>query len=104
MRVAREEIFGPVLCVIPFDDEADAIRIANDSEYGLSGGIYTTDLTRAFRVAKAMRTGTIGINGYSVMPNSPAGGIKRSGLGREGGWTTIEEFTEVKTVMLNLDA
>ncbi|QKS02145.1 aldehyde dehydrogenase [Sphingomonas sp. CL5.1] len=104
MRIAREEIFGPVLCVIPFEEEADAIRIANDSDYGLSGGIYTTDLTRAFRVAKAMRTGSVGVNGYSVMPNSPAGGIKRSGLGREGGWATIEEFTEVKTVMLNLDA
>ncbi|WP_070156105.1 aldehyde dehydrogenase family protein [Sphingobium phenoxybenzoativorans] len=104
MRVAREEIFGPVLCVIPFDEEAEAVRIANDSEYGLSGGIYTADLTRAFRVAKAMRTGSIGINGYSVMPNSPAGGIKRSGFGREGGWATIEEYTELKTVMLNLDA
>lgn len=104
MRVAREEIFGPVLCVIAFDDEAEAVRIANDSEYGLSGGIYTTDLTRAFRVAKAMRTGSVGINGYSVMPNSPAGGIKRSGMGREGGWATIEEYTESKTVMVNLGA
>ena len=104
LRIAREEIFGPVLCVIPFDEEDEAVRIANDSDYGLSGGIYTTDLTRAFRVAKAMRTGSIGINGYSVMPNSPAGGIKRSGLGREGGWATIEAFTEVKTVMLDLDA
>lgn len=104
MRIAREEIFGPVLSVIAFDEEDEAIRIANDSDYGLSGGIYTTDLTRAFRVARAMRTGSVGINGYSVMPNSPAGGIKRSGIGREGGWTTIEEFTELKTVMLNLDA
>lgn len=104
MKIAREEIFGPVLSVIAFDDEAEAVRIANDSEYGLSGGIYTTDLTRAFRVARAMRTGSVGINGYSVMPNSPAGGIKRSGIGREGGWTTIEEYTELKTVMLNLDA
>lgn len=104
MRIAREEIFGPVLSVIPFDDEDEAVRIANDSEYGLSGGIYTTDLSRAFRVAKAMKTGSVGINGYSVMPNSPAGGIKRSGMGREGGWATIEEFTEVKTVMMNLDA
>jgi len=104
MRIAQEEIFGPILCVIPFEEESDAIHMANDSDYGLSGGIYTTDLSRAFRVAKAMRTGSVGINGYSVMPNSPAGGIKRSGLGREGGWATIEEFTETKTVMLNLDA
>ncbi|WP_083180642.1 aldehyde dehydrogenase [Hyphomonas sp. ND6WE1B] len=104
MRIAREEIFGPVLCVIPFEEEADAVAIANDSEYGLSGGIYSTDITRALRVAKAMRTGSVGINGYSVMPNSPAGGVKRSGIGREGGWSTIEGFTELKTVMINLDA
>ncbi|RKJ95131.1 aldehyde dehydrogenase family protein [Alicycliphilus denitrificans] len=104
MRIAREEIFGPVLSVIAFDTEEEAVAIANDSEYGLSGGIYTTDLSRAFRVAREMRTGTVGVNGYSAMPNSPAGGIKRSGLGREGGWTTVEEFTELKTVMLNLAA
>ncbi|HKX56817.1 MAG TPA: aldehyde dehydrogenase family protein, partial [Xanthomonadales bacterium] len=104
MKIAREEIFGPVLCVIPFETEEEAIAIANDSEYGLSGGIYTTDLSRAFRVARAVRTGTIGINGYSAMPNSPAGGVKRSGVGREGGWASIEAYTELKTIMLNLDA
>ena len=73
------------------------------TEYGLSGGIYTTNLARAFRVAKAMRTGSVGINGYTVMPNSPAGGVKASGVGREGGYATIESFTETKTVILNLD-
>ncbi len=104
MTIAREEIFGPVLSVIPFETEDEAISIANDSQYGLSGGIWTADLSRAFRVGRAMRTGTVGINGYSVMPNSPAGGIKRSGLGREGGWATIEAFTELKTMILNLDA
>ena len=104
MTIAREEIFGPVLSVIPFETEGEAVSIANESQYGLSGGIWTADLTRAFRVGRAMRTGTIGINGYSVMPNSPAGGMKRSGLGREGGWTTIEAFTELKTMILNLDA
>ena len=104
MKIAREEIFGPVLSVIGFETEDEAVSIANDSEYGLSGGIYTTDLSRAFRVARMMRTGSVGVNGYSVMPNSPAGGIRRSGIGREGGWTTIEAFTELKTVMLNLDA
>lgn len=104
MKIAREEIFGPVLSVIGFETEDEAVSIANDSEYGLSGGIYTTDMSRAFRVARAMRTGSVGVNGYSVMPNSPAGGIRRSGIGREGGWTTIEAFTELKTVMLNLDA
>jgi aldehyde dehydrogenase (NAD+) len=103
MTIAREEIFGPVLSVIPFSDEDEAIRIANDSEYGLSGGIYTTDLSRAFRVGRAMRTGTVGINGYSVMPNSPSGGVKNSGIGREGGWATVEAFTELKTLILNLD-
>ena len=104
MTIAREEIFGPVLSVIPFATEEEAVMIANDSQYGLSGGIWTSDLSRAFRVGRAMRTGTIGINGYSVMPNSPAGGVKNSGLGREGGWTTIEAFTELKTMILNLDA
>ncbi len=104
MTIAREEIFGPVVSVIPFETEEEAVAIANDSQYGLSGGIWTADLTRAFRVGRAMRTGTIGINGYSVMPNSPAGGIKRSGIGREGGRATIEAFTELKTMILNLDA
>ena len=104
MTIAREEIFGPVLSVIPFDTEEEAVAIANDSQYGLSGGIWSSDLSRAFRVGRAMRTGTIGVNGYSVMPNSPAGGIKRSGIGREGGRATIEAFTELKTMILNLDA
>jgi aldehyde dehydrogenase (NAD+) len=104
MRIAREEIFGPVLSVIPFESEEDAIRIANDSEYGLAGCIYTTDVTRAFRVARAIRSGSIGINGYASIPNAPMGGVKRSGLGREGGWPTIEAFTELKTVNFNLDA
>lgn len=104
MTIAREEIFGPVLSIIPFETEEEAISIANDSDYGLSGGIWTGDLSRAFRVGRAMRTGTIGINGFTSMPNAPAGGVKRSGLGREGGWATIEAFTEVKTMMVNLDA
>ena len=103
-KIAREEIFGPVLCVIPFDTEEEAIAIANDSEYGLSGGIYTTDLSRAFRVVREVHAGSIGINGYTAIPSAPMGGVKRSGIGREGGWSTIEEFTELKTVMLNLDA
>ena len=104
MTIAREEIFGPVLSVIPFDTEEEAVAIANDSQYGLSGGIWSADLSRAFRVGRAMQTGTVGINGYSVMPNSPAGGVKRSGIGREGGRATIEAFTELKTFILNLDA
>ncbi len=104
MRIAREEIFGPVLTVIPFETEAEAIAIANDSEYGLAGAIYTTDISRAFRVARAVRSGSIGINNYASVPNAPMGGVKRSGVGREGGWQTIEAFTELKTININLDA
>jgi len=104
MRIAREEIFGPVLSVIPFETEEEAIRIANDSEYGLAGCVYTTDVTRAWRVAKAIRSGSIGINGYASVPNAPMGGVKSSGLGREGGWPSIEAFTELKTINFNLDA
>jgi aldehyde dehydrogenase (NAD+) len=103
MTIAREEIFGPVLSVIPFDSEEEAIAIANDSEYGLAGAVFTTDITRAFRVARAIRSGSIGINGYASSPHSPMGGIKRSGIGREGGYAAIEAFTELKTVVLNLD-
>lgn len=104
MRIAREEIFGPVLSVIAFETEEEAIAIANDSEYGLAGAIYTTDISRAFRVARAVRSGSIGINNYASVPNAPMGGIKRSGIGREGGWQAIEAFTETKTININLDA
>ncbi len=102
MRIAREEIFGPVLCAIPFDTEEEAIRIANDSDYGLAGCVYTTHVSRAFRVARAMRSGSIGVNGYASTPHAPMGGVKRSGIGREGGWPAIEAFTELKTIDFNL--
>ena len=102
MAIAREEIFGPVLAVIPFAEEEDAIRIANDSPYGLSAGIYTRDTARAFRVGRALRAGTVGVNGYSFLPNSPFGGYKASGIGREGGFAALEAFTEVKTMMFAL--
>ena len=100
--IAREEIFGPVLSVMPFTDEDEAIRIANDSPYGLGGGVYTSDIKKAFRVARALRAGTIGINEFAVAPNAPFGGFKTSGLGREGGWPAIEAFTELKTVFVGL--
>ncbi|WP_225726527.1 MULTISPECIES: aldehyde dehydrogenase [unclassified Nocardia] len=100
IRLAQEEIFGPVLAVIPFTDEDEAVRIANDTEYGLAAGIYTADLGRAFRLARRIRAGAIGVNGYTFMPNSPIGGYKTSGLGREGGRTALEAYTELKTVML----
>ena len=102
MTIAREEIFGPVLSVIPFSDEDEAIRIANDSPYGLGAGIQTGDVKRAIRVAKALRTGTVGVNTYFIRPHFPFGGYKTSGLGREGGFGSIEAFTEVKTVSFGL--
>jgi aldehyde dehydrogenase (NAD+) len=104
MTIAREEIFGPVLTVTPFDTEEQAIAIANDSPYGLSGAVHTANIARAFRVTRGLRTGTVGVNGYSYMPNSPFGGFKQSGIGREGGWAAVEAYTELKTMIVNLDA
>ena len=104
MRVAREEIFGPVASVIPFTDEADAIRIANDSEYGLSGTLWTRDLGRAVRVGTAVRTGVMSVNtNRSVRTELPFGGFKRSGLGRELGLAALDHYTESKTLFLSAD-
>ena len=104
MSIAHVEVFGPVLCVIPFDDEADAIRLANQSDYGLSAGVYTQNPSRAIRVARALRTGTVGINGLFVYPPpAPFGGYKTSGLGREGGREGIEGYLETKTISIPLD-
>ncbi len=101
-RVAREEVFGPVAAVIPFDDEAEAIRLANDTIYGLSGSIWTRDGARALRVARAIDTGTLSINSNtSVRVNTPFGGFKQSGVGRELGPHALEYYTELKNVYMS---
>ena len=101
MTIAREEIFGPVLCVIAYEDDEDAIRIANDSEYGLSGGVLSSDDERALRIGRRIRTGTMALNGgqwFNV--DTPFGGYKQSGLGRENGLMGFEEFLETKVMAL----
>ncbi|MEM9256905.1 MAG: aldehyde dehydrogenase family protein [Pseudomonadota bacterium] len=103
MAIAREEIFGPVLAVIPYDDEEEAIRIANDSAYGLSGGVWSSDEDRAMAVARRIRTGTVAVNGgiyYGA--DAPFGGYKQSGLGREMGPEGFEEYLETKTIAVSV--
>jgi len=100
MRIAREEIFGPVLAVIPFDDERDAVRIANDSEYGLAGSVWTGDVDRGLDIARRVRTGTYGVNQYTMDFIAPFGGYKASGIGREFGPEGLEEYLELKSIAL----
>ncbi|MFI9834465.1 aldehyde dehydrogenase [Streptomyces sp. NPDC051913] len=98
MRIAQEEVFGPVLVVIAYDGEDDAVRIANDSEYGLSGGVWSTDEEHALAVARRVRTGTVTINGASVAFDGPFGGFKASGIGREYGAVGLGTYTEYQTI------
>ena len=98
MRIAQEEIFGPVLVVIAYEDEDDAVRIANDSEYGLSGGVWSADEARALAVARRVRTGTVTVNGTPIGFDGPFGGFKASGIGREYGAAGLATYVEYKTI------
>jgi betaine-aldehyde dehydrogenase len=100
MRIAREEIFGPVLAVIPYEDEADALRIANDSEYGLAGTVWTADIDHGLDVARQVRTGTYTVNGFAMEFGAPFGGFKSSGIGRELGPEGLEAYLEAKQINL----
>ena len=104
-RLAQEEVFGPVLAVIPFDTEDDAVEMANDTRYGLVGGLFTGDVGRAHRVAARIRTGLVSVNTFRpIHPSLPYGGFKLSGLGRENGLEVLDEYTELKSVVIDLSS
>ncbi|WAT17531.1 aldehyde dehydrogenase [Aurantiacibacter sp. MUD11] len=98
-KIAQEEIFGPVLCLIPAEDEEDAIRIANESDYGLNGSVFTNDAQAAYDIARRVRTGVVGQNGMRMEWTAPFGGFKQSGIGREGGDEGIHAYVETKTIL-----
>jgi acyl-CoA reductase-like NAD-dependent aldehyde dehydrogenase len=100
MTIAQEEIFGPVVSVIPYTDVADAIRIANDSIYGLNGAVFTNDTEQAYDVARGVRTGTFAQNQFKIDFGVPFGGFKQSGIGREGGPEGLHPYLELKTIHL----
>ena len=102
MRIAQEEVFGPVLSVIPFEDEEEAVRIANDTIFGLAAGVWTESLARGIRMAEKVRAGTVWVNNYrSTSTTSPFGGFGMSGVGREGGIPGIYEYLELKSVWVS---
>ena len=104
MRIAQEEIFGPVACVIKFHDEDDVIKMANDSRYGLGGAVWTKDIARAVKVARSIETGRMWVNTYNQIPEgAPFGGYKESGIGRETHKVILEHYTQMKNIMVNLD-
>jgi len=104
-RVCQEEVFGPFVTVTTFRDDAEAVDIANRTGYGLGGGLWTTDLSRAHRIANSMRTGMVWVNSYKrVNPGSPFGGVGLSGYGREMGFEAMHEYTEAKSVWINVEA
>jgi acyl-CoA reductase-like NAD-dependent aldehyde dehydrogenase len=100
-RIAQEEIFGPVLSLIAYEDEEDAIRIANESSYGLNGSVLTQDADAAYRIARRIRTGAVGQNGLRMDFGLPYGGFKQSGVGREGGIEGLAAYLETKTILLD---
>jgi len=102
MTIAREEVFGPVLSIIPFDTEEQAIAIANDTVYGLASGVWTTNLSRAMRMIRAIDAGTVWVNTYRVVSAmAPFGGFKESGFGKERGVAALDEFLQTKNVMID---
>jgi betaine-aldehyde dehydrogenase len=103
MTIAREEIFGPVMCVLDFDHEDEVIARANATEFGLSGGVFTSDLARAHRVVDRLEAGTLWINTYNICPvEIPFGGVKQSGFGRENSLAAINHYSEIKTVYVSM--
>ena len=103
MRVAREEIFGPVACILKFKDEEEVIAMANDNDYGLGGAVWTRDINRAIRVSRAIETGRMWVNTYNAIPEgAPFGGYKASGIGRETHKVILEHYTQMKNIMINL--
>jgi len=103
MKIAQEEIFGPVVCAMPFDDPAEAVRIANGTVYGLAAAVWTRDLRLVHRMAAELKAGSVWINSYNVLDSgSPFGGYKQSGFGRDLGAEAIEQYTNVKSVWVAL--
>ena len=104
MRICREEIFGPVAAIMPFDTEEEVLRLANDTDYGLAAGVWTSNLQQAMRMSQRLEAGTVWINMYRAMsPMSPRQGFKQSGVGVEHGLESMNEYTRLKSIWLNTD-